>query len=488
MAEKIPNILDHYPAYEATIGIEVHVQLNTKTKIFCACENIFGREPNTNICPVCVGYPGTLPILNRHVVEYAIMAGLGTNCQITPTSEFARKHYMYPDLPKNYQITQGEVAICHNGWVPTVTVEGIEKKVRINRIHMEEDAGKAMHSPSGKSFVDLNRAGTPLLEIVSAPDISTAHEAKGYLANLRNIILYLGISDVNMEEGSFRADINISVKKRAATTLGTRAEVKNVNSFKFIGQAIEYEIARQIELLEEGGTVRQETRLWNEKEQKTVFMRTKGDADDYRYFSEPDLPLVVIDDAWIAEVAGLLPELPRAKKDRFIATYALSEYDATALVSDKELAAYFEEAVASYAQPKLICNWILRDLLAYLNEHKVALRACAVTPALLAELVKAIDTGLINTKVAQEVFAVMAQTGKSPLVIIKELGLEQVSDTGELERICRQIIVANPDVVAKYKAGNDKMFGFFVGQAMQATGGKGNPKVMSELLKRLLAE
>ena len=486
MTQKITTVLDHYPTYEATIGIEVHVQLSTQTKIFCACPNVFGKKPNTNICPVCAGYPGTLPMLNEKTVEYAIMAGLATNCDISEVSEFARKHYMYPDLPKNYQVTQGDVAICHNGSVPTTTMDGEEKMVRIERIHMEEDAGKAMHTDQGTSHVDLNRAGTPLLEIVSAPDIANAHEAKTYLTNLRNIILYLGISDVNMEEGSFRADINISVKKRDTDKLGTRAEIKNVNSFKFIGMAIEHEIERQIELLEEGGIVNQETRLWNEKQQKTVFMRTKGDADDYRYFPEPDLPLIVVDNEWRKRVQQQLPELPLAKHARFTKVYKLSDYDAGVLVATKALAAYFEEAVTVYNQPKMICNWMLRDLLGYLNEHKLTLSECLITPAKLAGLVETIDSGVINTKAAQEVFIAMAGTGKEAADIIKEKGLEQVSDTGELEKICQQLVADNPDIVEKYKGGNQRMFGFFVGQVMKATQGKGNPKLISQILQNLL--
>ncbi len=487
MIEQTPNVLNAFPEYEATIGIEVHVQLNTESKIFCSCPTSFGQQPNSNICPVCAGYPGVLPMLNKKVVEYAVMAGLATNCRITPVSEFARKHYCYPDLPKNYQITQGDIAICHDGWLYTETLDGQHKKVRIGRIHMEEDAGKTLHGANGKSLVDLNRAGTPLLEIVSQPDIANAHEAKAYLMNLRSVMQYLGISDVNMEEGSFRADINISVKKKSATQLGTRAEVKNVNSFKFIVQAINYEIERQIDLLESGQIVRQETRLWNEKDQRTQFMRSKTDADDYRYFTEPDLALVVVDESFISEIQARIPELPFAKKERFMTTSGLSEYDADVLVQDKMLAHYFEEACAVYAKPKLLSNWVLRDVLGYLKEHKIDIAQNPISPAMLAQLVQLIDTDVINTKVAQEVFAEMAATGKSPQEIVKEKGLEQVSDTSELESICAQIVASNPDVVAKYREGNQRMFGFFVGLAMKQTGGKGNPKLLTEILQRLLA-
>lgn len=486
MADKMRHVLDAYPAYEATIGIEVHVQLKTNTKIFCSCPNVFGKAPNSNICPVCAGHPGTLPQPNKKVIDYAIMAGLATNCDISPVSRFSRKHYMYPDLPKNYQTTQGEVAICHNGSVVTETMDGEEKVVRIERIHMEEDAGKVQHMPHGKSYVDLNRAGTPLLEIVSAPDIANAHEAKQYLMNLRSIMQYIGVSDVNMEEGSFRADINISVKKKEATKLGTRAEVKNVNSFKFIGQAIEYEIERQIEILESGGTVQQATRLWNEKTQKTMHMRSKSDADDYRYFDDPDLGLIEVDEAWKSQIKAHIPELPHAKKSRFMTDLSLSEYEANILVQDQALAHYFEAAVAVYNKPKPVCNWVLRDVLGYLKEHKLSLADNPITPEMLADLVKNIDGDVINSKVGQEVFAKMASTGKTASVIIKEDGLEQVSDTGALEAICAELVAANPDTVEKYKAGNQRMLGFFVGQAMKATQGKGNPKVISEILRKLL--
>ncbi len=485
--EQTPNILTAFPLYEATIGIEVHVQLKTESKIFCECPNIFGVEPNRNICPICAGYPGVLPMLNATVVEYAVMAGLATHCRISPVSEFSRKHYAYPDLPKNYQITQGDVAICHQGWLPAETLTGEIKKVRIGRIHMEEDAGKTIHGADGKSLVDLNRAGTPLLEIVSEPDIANAHEAKSYLMNLRLVMQYLGISDVNMEEGSFRADINISVKKKNASKLGTRAEVKNVNSFKFIVQAINYEIERQIDILESGGIVRQETRLWNEKDQKTMFMRSKTDADDYRYFTEPDLAQVVIDDDWIARTQASLPELPFDKKERFMTQLGLSEYDADVLIQDKTVADYFEHACVAHNKPKLIANWVLRDVLGYLKEHKLGIAQSPISAQMLGELVKLIDTDVINTKVAQEVFAEMAATGALASVIVKEKGLEQVSNTAELEALCKKIVDANPDVVAKYREGNQRMFGFFVGLAMKETGGKGNPKLMTEILQRLLA-
>lgn len=487
MAEKIKSVLDFYPDYEATIGIEVHVQLDTKSKIFCSCPNTFGHAPNTNICPVCAGYPGTLPVLNRQVVDYAILTGLATNCEISKTCEFARKHYMYPDLPKNFQTSQGEIAICMNGHIDIKDEAGNPKTIRLNRIHMEEDAGKAMHMSDGKSYVDLNRAGTPLLEIVSEPDIASAFQAKNYLQNLRAIIQYIGVSEANMEEGSFRADINISVKKKVESKLGTRAEIKNVNSFKFIGQAIEYEIQRQIELLEDGQEVHQETRLWDESKQVTRFMRAKGDADDYRYFPEPDLPLIVVDSEWLERVKSEVPELPQQKSARFISEYNLTEYEAGILVQDKNLARYFENTVKLYNAPKLISNWILRDILGSLKEQKIALDKFVITPELLADLVENLDKDVINSKVAQDVFAHMLETGKKASVIIDEKDLKQVDNTEELIGICKQIIADNPDSVEKYKERGDRVFGFFVGQAMKITHGKGNPKVISKILKEELA-
>jgi len=487
MAEKITNILDHYPDYEATIGIEVHVQLKTASKMFCSCPTSFGQKPNTNICPVCAGHPGTLPVPNRKAVDYAIMAGLATNCEISSESDFARKHYMYPDLPKNYQITQGDIALCMRGHVPTTTIDGKEKMVGLTRIHMEEDAGKAMHMSHGKSFVDLNRAGTPLIEIVSDPDISNAHEARNYLVNLRNIMLYLGVSDVNMEEGSFRADINISVKKKGAKKLGTRCEIKNVNSFKFIVQAINYEIERQIEVLEDGGAVVQATRLWNEKDQKTVFMRGKSDADDYRYFTDPDLPIIKVDSAWLERIKAQIPELPLQKKNRLMRDYQVTEYEADILVQDRAIARYFEEAVRFCEEPKLVTNWLLRDVLGYMKEHKIAIEQFPVTAELLAGLIDKISDGTINTKAAQEVFTAMTSTGKDASTLIKEKGLEQMSNSAQLLEICEKIVNDNPEVVAQYKGGKDRMIGFFVGQAMKATQGRGNPKMINDIFKELLS-
>ena len=486
MTHKVAAALDRYPEYEATIGIEVHVQLKTNSKIFCSCPNQFGDTPNKNICVVCTGQPGTLPVLNRKVVDSAIMAGLATNCKISKVTEFARKHYMYPDSPKNYQITQSDRPICKQGFVPIRLEDGSIKHIALERIHLEEDAGKNIHATDTESFVDLNRAGTPLIEVVSAPDIANAYEANAYLQGLRLIVQYLGISDANMEEGSFRADVNISVKKKSAKELGTRIELKNINSFKFIGQAIEYEIERQISTLEEGGVLHQETRLWDTKLQQTAFMRSKEVAQDYRYFVDPDLPLLMIDDEWIARMRSLLPELPFAKFERFKNEYGLTAYEADILVSNNVLAAFYEAVVNRSHLPKQAANWILRDLLGFMNERKIDFENLKVTPDMLGELLIEIDKGVINNKTAQDVFIEMAEVGKYPSIIIQEKDLKQIGSEAELEAIARDIIEKNPTIVADYKAGNERVFAFLVGQTMKATKGKGNPKVLQDLLKKHL--
>jgi aspartyl-tRNA(Asn)/glutamyl-tRNA(Gln) amidotransferase subunit B len=480
------SALERYPQYEVTIGIEVHVQLNTKTKIFCTCANAIALEPNSNICQICVGHPGVLPVLNKTVVDNAILAGLATNCTINRTNFFARKHYFYPDLPKNYQITQSDTPICVEGYLPIRLEDGTEKKIRLMRIHMEEDAGKNIHAAhSPESFVDLNRTGTPLLEMVTHPDIASAYEAKAYLRALRLIVQYLGICSGNMEEGAFRADTNISVRKKGAAQLGTRCELKNINSFKFIADAIEYEIERQITTLEDGGTIRQETRLWDTKTHQTTVMRSKEEAADYRYFPDPDLPLISIDDAWLERMRSNLPELPQQKFDRFMRDCGLSAYEAEILVDDQELAAYYEAASAEHAS-KQIVNWILRDVLGYLKEYKQTLEQFKVTPQKLAMIVALVEKDTINNHAAKQVFEIVAATGQDPLAVVKEKGLEQVGATPELEAMIQELIATNPENVAEYKAGKQKIFGFFVGQAMQKTGGKGNPKIIQDLLKKHL--
>jgi len=486
MAQKTESILDHYPDYEVTIGIEVHVQLTTKTKIFCSCANTVSKKPNSDICSICAGHPGVLPVLNKKVVNYAILAGLATDCKIANISEFARKHYFYPDLPKGYQITQNELPICSEGHVPIRLEDGSTKNIRLIRIHIEEDAGKNIHASTGDiSLVDLNRAGTPLLEIVSYPDIASTYEAKEYLKSLRSIVQYLNICSGNMEEGAFRADTNISVKKKADKELGTRCELKNINSFKFIGDAIEYEIQRQIELVENGQKVKQQTRLWDSKAKKTAPMRSKEEAADYRYFHDPDLPLIEVNEEWISRIEKMLPELPHQKLDRFVKEKDLSAYEAEILVNDLELADYFEKAY-SLRPSKQIVNWILRDLLGYLKEQKITLIECKVIPEHLARIVELVEASKINNNAAKEVFEIVAQTGQEPEEVVKEKGLEQIGSIKQLEAIVKEIVEANPENVEKYRSGKDRLFGFFVGQAMKQTKGKGDPKIIQELLKKHL--
>jgi len=482
------NHTEYIPEYEITIGIEVHVQLKTQSKIFCTSPNCASSEPNRNICPVCAGHPGVLPVLNEEVINSAVMAGLATNCTINTQSEFARKHYFYPDLPKNYQITQSDKPICSEGYITIYKEDGAPKKVRIMRIHIEEDAGKNIHAPqSNESFVDLNRAGTPLLEIVTHPDISSSFEAKAYLKTLRAIVMYLGINTGNMEEGALRADTNVSVRKKGQEKLGTRCELKNINSFKFIGDAVEYEVARQIALLESGQEVRQETRSWDTKEHKTVTLRTKEEAADYRYFPDPDLPLVVITQEHINAIKSRMPELPSEKFERLQKDYNLNTYEADILINDQELTDYFEKA-AQKTKSKQLINWILRDIMKLVKDQKVALNELKVTPERLAELITLLETGIINNRAAQEVFEEISKTGASAQEIVKQKGLEQVGSSEELEAIVKAIVEANPQEAAEYKAGRDRLFGFFVGQAMTKTKGKGNPQIINELLKKYLSK
>lgn len=483
---KIISVLDQYPHYQAVIGIEVHVQLNTKSKIFCASANHGSKDPNTDICQICAGHPGVLPILNAQVVDDAILAGLATNCTIARRSTFDRKHYFYPDLPKNYQITQAFEPICLNGYVPIRLEDGSIKKIRLTRIHIEEDAGKNIHSAhSNESFVDLNRAGTPLLEIVSEPDIANAYEAGAYLKALRLIVQYLGICSGNMEEGAFRADTNVSVRKKGDLKLGTKCELKNINSFKFIRDAIEHEIERQIELLEGGDRVRQETRLWDTKEKKTITMRSKEIAADYRFFPDPDLPSIDLSDAQLENANMRLPELPDQKFERLRTKHNLTAYEAEILVDDMALANYFDQA-AQHTTSKQLINWIVRDLIGYLNEHKISLSECKITPDKLAAIIVLMENNSINNHAAKEIFAIVAQTGEDPIAVMKARGLEQLGASDELETIIKGIIAQHPQQTAEYKAGNQRLFGFFVGTAMQQTKGKGNPKIIQELLKKHL--
>ncbi len=479
--------LSVHPEYRMDIGIEVHVQLQTKSKIFCSCSNSLTETPNDHVCPVCCGYPGVLPVLNQQVVTYAIMAGLGTNCEISPVSEFDRKHYFYPDLPKNYQITQNDRPICRNGYVMIRLEDGSEKKIRINRIHIEEDAGKNIHSDiTNESYVDLNRTGTPLLEIVTEPDIANAEEAKAYLKALRLIMQYVKVSECNMEEGSFRADTNLSVRKIGAEKLGTRCELKNINSFKFISDAIAYEFDRQVKAVELGERIIQETRLWDSKNRKSIPMRSKENLADYRYCTDPDLSLVTVTPEKVLEIKGLMPELPYEKYHRYIREYGLSDYEASIIVNDFDLTVYFDELMATCNSRNSV-NWLLRDVLGLVKESKISIADCAVTPKKLGHIMKLLESSAINSKGARIVFEEIAEHGGEPAEIVAAKGLQQIGSSDELEAIVVKVLAENAQQVEKYRAGNLNLFGFFVGTCMKATQGKGNPKMFEEILKRLLS-
>ncbi len=474
--------------YEAVIGLEVHAQLQTNTKIFCSCETAFGEEPNTRTCPVCIGMPGVLPVLNRKAVEYTIKTGIAMHCEISASSRFARKNYFYPDLPKGYQISQYELPLCGKGHVEIV-VDGNVKHIGITRIHLEEDAGKNLHqSGGGASLVDLNRAGTPLMEIVSEPDIRTPEEAAEYLKKLRSILRYIEVSDADMEKGNFRCDCNVSIRPVGSTEYGTRAEVKNVNSFKFVQKALEYEIKRQAQVLDEGGRVLQETRLFDSSKGVTFSMRSKEEAHDYRYFPEPDLVPVSVAADVIEGIRRTIPELPDAKRERFVKEYDIPEYDADMLTQSRAMASYFEEAAKLSGQPKVISNWMMGELMRLLNADGKEIDACPVKPDRLAGLVKMISDGTISTKIGKTVFEQMYTSGKDAGTIVKETGLVQVSDTGAIEQIIAEVIKANPGQAAEYKTGKEKLFGFFVGQVMKASKGKANPDMVNQLLKKKLSE
>lgn len=472
--------------YEAVIGLEVHTELQTTTKIFCGCKTSFGAEPNTNVCPVCLGLPGVLPVLNKRVLEFAVRAGLALNCEISRFSKFDRKNYYYPDLPKNFQTSQFDLPICERGHLD-IEVNGEKKQIRITRAHMEEDAGKLVHhgtsiTDSDYSLVDYNRTGTPLLEIVTEPDMRSAKEAVAYLEKMRAILQYIGISDCRMEEGSLRCDANVSVRPVGQKELGTKAEIKNINSFKGVEKAIEYEALRQAEILEDGGKIIQETRTWDEKEGVTKSMRTKEEANDYRYFPEPDLAPFTVSEEYIEDIRKTLPELPDERRERYIANFGLSSTDAQYMTNDKDTSDYFEKVVAAGADPKVSVNWIMGEFASQLSNAGIEIAKAPVTPENLAKLLALIAKGTISRKIAKKVFAEMWKDGADPEEIVKAQGLVQISDTGALKELVVKVIANNPKAVEDFKAGKKKAVGALVGQIMKETKGKANPKVINELL------
>ncbi len=471
--------------FDVTIGLETHVQMATNTKLFCGCKLEFGVPPNTNVCPVCLAMPGSLPVLNKKALEYAIKASLALNCEVHELSIFARKHYFYPDLPKGYQISQYDKPLATNGYID-IKVNDRHERVRIHRLHVEEDAGKTIHEGS-YSYVDLNRAGTPLMEIVTEPDITSPEGARLYLEKLRNIMRYIGVSDADMEKGQLRCDVNISLKPIGQEELGTKVEIKNMNSFRFIQRAIEYEIERQAKALRKGEEIIQETRLFDPSSGKTFTMRTKEEAHDYRYFPDPDLIPVRLKKEQIEEIKNTLPELPDEKVKRYMEELKLPEYDSEVIVANKDLAVYFEETIKIYPKnPKAVANWIINELLGRLNEENLSITESPVKPEHVAELVELIDSGVISGKIGKEVFEEVFKTGKSPKQIVEEKGLKQVSDEGEIRKIVEEVVNSHPAEVEKFKAGNTKLMGFFVGQVMKATKGKANPKIVNKILNELL--
>ncbi len=475
--------------YETVIGLEIHVQLKTATKLFCSCPTRFGAEQNRNTCPICLGNPGVLPVLNRQAVDFAILAGLALNCEIAPLTKFDRKQYFYPDLPKGYQISQYDRPICGMGYL-----EVMGQKIRITRAHLEEDAGKLVHAGaaglagSTHSLVDLNRAGVPLLEIVSEPDIRSSEQARAYAETLRNIVRYLGICDGNLEEGSLRCDANVSIRPMGATEYGTKAELKNMNSFRSIQRAIDYEVQRQIEIVESGERVVQESRLWNDATGTSAPMRSKEEAHDYRYFPEPDLRPLVIPVEWINDLKAKMPELPEQRLARLKDQFGLSDYDASVLVEFKELGDFFDEAAEYTTHYKALTNWLMGDITGYLKSSQKKLEDSKLTPKALAEMIAMVDSSKISTAIAKKLIPDMVETGKSAEALVEEQGLAQVSDEGEIRKICEQVIADNPDNVAQFRAGKEKLFGFFVGQAMKLSRGKANPELVNRLMGELLKQ
>jgi aspartyl-tRNA(Asn)/glutamyl-tRNA(Gln) amidotransferase subunit B len=473
--------------YESIIGLEVHAELLTKTKIFCSCPAKFGGEPNTHVCEICLGMPGVLPVLNKNVVEFALKSARALNCQILEECKFDRKNYFYPDLPKAYQISQYDKPIAVNGYLE-VNVNGKNKKIGITRIHMEEDAGKLVHVGSDRlagsnySLVDYNRAGVPLIEIVSEPDMRTSEDAKSYMEELRNILLYIGVCDGKMQEGSLRCDANVSVRKKGSQKFSTKVEIKNLNSFKSLQRAIDYEISRQIEELESGGKIVQETRLWDENNSCTISMRVKEEAEDYRYFPEPDLVSLFISKEWIKNIDDNLPELPKAKRERYINQLGLSEYDAVTIVNSIELMEFFEETLKLDVNPKLVANWLMGDISAILKDEKIELKDSKLKPEMLKEMIELIEKGTISGKIAKEILPEILKYGKSPSKIIEEKGLVQINDESEIVKIVKSVIEKNPNQVQQFLNGKEKVIGFLVGQTMKESKGKANPELVNKIL------
>lgn len=468
--------------YETIIGLEVHVEMDTHSKIFCECSTEFGAPPNSNVCPICLGHPGVLPVLNREALNKAMKAALALNCTITQGSKFDRKNYFYPDSPDAYQISQFDKPIGANGFIE-IEVNGENKRIRINRVHLEEDAGKSSHVADGSAtLVDLNRAGVPLIEIVSEADLRTPEEAKAYLEKLKAIMQYCEISDCKMEEGSLRCDANISLRPWGQEQFGTKRELKNMNSFSNVQKALEYEQAEQERLIESGAEIEQATMRWNDETKKTVVMRSKEDAHDYRYFPEPDLVQLEIDEAWINDIRATIPELPAERKNRYISEFGLPSYDADVLTASKRVADFFEETVQSGAEAKQVSNWIMGDFLAYLNQHNLEIAEAKVKPAGLSAMIQMIADGKISSKIAKDVFRDMLESGNDPDKIVEEKGLVQISDAGEIAKVVEEVIAANPKSVEDFRAGKERAIGALVGQVMKATKGKANPGLVNKLI------
>lgn len=468
--------------FETVIGLEVHVELKTKSKIFSPGVSAFGDDPNTNVNPIDLAYPGTLPVLNEEAVNFAMKAAMALNCEIATHTKFDRKNYYYPDNPKAYQITQDEQPIGKNGWIE-IEVDGEKKRIGITRVHLEEDAGKLIHGEDGYSYVDFNRAGTPLIEIVSEPDMRSPEEAYAYLDKLKNIIQFTGVSDVKMQEGSLRCDANISLRPVGQKEFGTKTELKNLNSFAFVKSGLEYEQKRQEKILLEGGEIQQETRRYDEKTKETILMRVKEEADDYRYFPEPDLVPLYIDDAWKKRIRKEIPELPDARKKRYVEELGLSEYDAGVLTSSKEMSDFFEETIAQGADVKQAANWLMGDVSGYMNKHLKELPELAITPESLAKMIKLIEDGTISSKIAKKVFAEIVEKGGDPEKIVKEKGLVQISDPEQLKEIINKVLDENEQSIIDYKNGKGRALGYLVGQTMKATKGQANPPLVNKILK-----